>query len=64
MKHQPIRLCGACYAQVPCHRIEWQFKTTVNAIATSCTYTQNVQTVRQSSRFRLYGWMDIANGVL
>lgn len=27
MKHQPIRLCGACYAQVPCHRIEWQFKT-------------------------------------
>ncbi len=28
MKHEPIRLCGACYAQVPCHRIEWQFKTT------------------------------------
>lgn len=28
MKHEPIRLCGACYAQVPCHRIEWQFKVT------------------------------------
>lgn len=28
MKHEPIRLCGACYAQSPCHKIEWQFKTT------------------------------------
>ena len=28
MKHEPIRLCGACYAQLPCHRTEWQFKTT------------------------------------
>jgi hypothetical protein len=28
MKHEPIRLCGACYAQSSCHRIEWQFKTT------------------------------------
>lgn len=28
MKLEPIRLCGACYAQVPCHRIEWQFKVT------------------------------------
>jgi hypothetical protein len=28
MKLEPIRLCGACYAQSPCHRIEWQFKTT------------------------------------
>jgi hypothetical protein len=26
MKLEPIRLCGACYAQSPCHRIEWQFK--------------------------------------
>ena len=24
----PIRLCGASYAQEPCHRIEWQFKAT------------------------------------
>ncbi|MEG4108990.1 TniQ family protein [Microcoleus sp. S13_C5] len=31
MKLEPIRLCGACYAQSPCHRIEWQFKT-----ATGC----------------------------
>lgn len=28
MNHSPIRLCGACYAQEPCHRIEWQFTTT------------------------------------
>jgi len=28
MKHEPIRLCSACYVQVPCHRIEWQFKMT------------------------------------
>lgn len=27
MKLEPIRLCGACYAESPCHRIEWQFKT-------------------------------------
>ncbi|WP_414756700.1 TniQ family protein [Anabaena sp. CCY 9910] len=26
MKPRPIRLCAACYAEVPCHRIEWQFK--------------------------------------
>ena len=26
MKLKPIRLCGACYPQSPCHKIEWQFK--------------------------------------
>lgn len=25
---RPIKLCGACYAEVPCHRIEWQAKST------------------------------------
>ncbi len=29
MKLKPIRLCGACYAESPCHKIEWQFKTTM-----------------------------------
>ena len=29
MNLEPIRLCGACYAQEPCHRMEWQFKQTV-----------------------------------
>lgn len=24
---RPIKLCGACYAEVPCHRIEWQVKS-------------------------------------
>lgn len=28
MKMEPIRLCGACYAESPCHKIEWQFKVT------------------------------------
>ncbi|BAY38503.1 hypothetical protein NIES2111_28510 [Nostoc sp. NIES-2111] len=26
MKPRPIKLCAACYAEVPCHRIEWQYK--------------------------------------
>jgi hypothetical protein len=26
MQPRPIRLCGACYAESPCHRIEWQRK--------------------------------------
>ena len=32
INHSPIRLCGACYAQEPCHRIEWQFKTTAGCL--------------------------------
>lgn len=28
MKMEPIRLCAACYTESPCHKIEWQFKTT------------------------------------
>jgi hypothetical protein len=28
MKLLPIRLCAACYAEVPCHRRSWQFKQT------------------------------------
>ncbi|BAU67097.1 hypothetical protein STA3757_45060 [Stanieria sp. NIES-3757] len=28
MKCEPIRLCGACYGESPCHQIEWQFKST------------------------------------
>ena len=26
MKHRPIRLCGSCYAESPCHCIDWQSK--------------------------------------
>jgi hypothetical protein len=26
MKLEPPRLCGACYAQSPCHKMEWPFK--------------------------------------
>ncbi len=26
MKPRPIKLCAACYAEQPCHRIEWQYK--------------------------------------
>ncbi|QIR40773.1 hypothetical protein HCG51_31490 [Tolypothrix sp. PCC 7910] len=28
MKMEPIRLCAACYAKSPCHKIEWQLKVT------------------------------------
>jgi hypothetical protein len=28
MNCNTIRLCGACYAELPCHRMEWQFKST------------------------------------
>jgi transcriptional regulator with XRE-family HTH domain len=28
MKLEPIRLCGACYRESPCHKIEWQFEVT------------------------------------
>ncbi|WP_236142366.1 TniQ family protein [Nostoc sp. CMAA1605] len=28
MKIEPIQLCAACYAESPCHKIEWQFKVT------------------------------------
>lgn len=28
MNHKPIRLCGACYGESACHRIEWQLKVT------------------------------------
>lgn len=27
MQCEPIRLCGACYGEIPCHRIEWQYKS-------------------------------------
>ncbi|PSB32839.1 helix-turn-helix domain-containing protein [Chlorogloea sp. CCALA 695] len=35
MKMEPIRLCGACYAQSPCHKIEWQFKSTQGCVGDS-----------------------------
>lgn len=28
MKLEPIRLCAACYTESPCHKIDWQLKTT------------------------------------
>jgi DNA-directed RNA polymerase subunit RPC12/RpoP len=26
LQSRPIRVCGACYDEVPCHRMEWQYK--------------------------------------
>lgn len=26
---RPIRLCGACYAEEPCHRMDWQYKDAI-----------------------------------
>jgi len=46
MKPRPIRLCGACYAESPCHRIEWQFKDVMKCdrhqlgLLTKCTNCQ------------------------
>jgi transcriptional regulator with XRE-family HTH domain len=33
MKMEPIRLCAACYAQSPYHKIEWQFKITQGCVS-------------------------------
>ena len=27
MNCEPIRICGACYGEAPCHRIEWQYQS-------------------------------------
>lgn len=27
MQWSPIRMCATCYAEAPCHRIEWQYKS-------------------------------------
>lgn len=27
MQGFPIRLCGACYGETPCHQIQWQYKS-------------------------------------
>ena len=32
MKQEPIRLCGACYSESPCHKIEWQLKTVTGCV--------------------------------
>ncbi|MBD2357010.1 TniQ family protein [Tolypothrix sp. FACHB-123] len=46
MKPRPIRLCGACYGDVACHRIEWQFKDKMKCdrhqlgLLTKCTNCQ------------------------
>ena len=29
LQPRPVRLCGTCYADVPCHRMEWQHKDIV-----------------------------------
>jgi DNA-directed RNA polymerase subunit RPC12/RpoP len=29
LQSRPIRLCGACYDEIPCHRMEWQNKQVV-----------------------------------
>ena len=33
MKHRPILLCAACYAESPWHRIEWQFKDRLGCVS-------------------------------
>nr|WP_277882876.1 TniQ family protein [Leptolyngbya sp. FACHB-671] len=31
LQPRPIRLCGVCYAELPCHRMTWQYKDIVAA---------------------------------
>lgn len=31
MQPRPVMLCGACYSEVPCHRMEWQYKAEIPA---------------------------------
>ena len=31
LQPRPIRLCSACYAEVPCHRMVWQYKDVIAA---------------------------------
>jgi hypothetical protein len=35
MKCEPIRLCGACYDDSPCHRIEWQYQSVWKCVGDS-----------------------------
>ena len=29
LQPRPIRLCSACYTEIPCHRMEWQYKDVI-----------------------------------
>ena len=48
MKPRPIRLCGACYGESPCHRLEWQYKDAYKCdrhrlrLLTKCTNCETV----------------------
>jgi len=71
MKQEPIRLCGACYAESPCHKMEWQFKTVTGVLAKflpsrlgiiyACCW--NVPTVGRGLRFRLCRLIADVSGV-
>jgi|GEM_PF-3466284 len=64
MSLSPIRLCGACYAQQPCHKIEGSLKRRRGAISTNCDCFQNAQTVVVDLQLRLYGWRVFAKDAL
>lgn len=64
MKHSPIRLCCRCYAESPCHQIEWQFKVTVGCDRHKLRKYQNALFVKSLFLYLLYGWKGIVRDVL
>lgn len=57
MKIEPIRLCGACYAESHCHKIEWQFKVTQGCSSHNLTLLSECPNC--GARFKIPAlWMD------
>jgi hypothetical protein len=63
MKCDPIRLCGACYAESPCHRMEWQFKSTAGCETHQLRLLSKCPGVGRGLRFRRCGRMGVAIAV-
>ncbi|MEH1931206.1 hypothetical protein [Nostoc sp.] len=55
MKMEPIRLCAACYAEQPYHRLEGSFNQRWGASATSYVYFQNVPFAKSVLLSQRYG---------
>jgi len=47
MQWTPIRLCGACYGETPCHRMEWQYKSIWKCDRPACLTYLNKPSVTQ-----------------
>ncbi|WP_375498536.1 hypothetical protein [uncultured Nostoc sp.] len=70
MKHSPIPLWGACYAESVCHKIEWQIKKTVGCVGQArrrhrhqLRLLPKCLVCEKLFPFRLYGWTGNASDV-